>query len=76
MTTFGIEFVQKRPVEDGYQNCVHNWIVGVGNYGQQARTPGPVNSLLYRVVLSGLLINERVPLYLVSSLLCHLLCYQ
>ena len=29
VTTFGILFVQKRPVKDGYQNYVQNWIVGV-----------------------------------------------
>ena len=76
MTTFGKLFVQKRPVKDGYQNFVHILTVGVVNYGQQARTPGPVNSLFYRSVLLGLFINARVPHYLVSSFLCHLLYYQ
>ena len=32
MTTFGILFVQKRPVKDGHQNFVQNWTARVVNY--------------------------------------------
>ena len=31
MTTFGILFVQKRPLKDGHQNFVQNWTARVVN---------------------------------------------
>ena len=34
MTTFGILFVQKRPLKDGHQNFVQNWTARVVNWVQ------------------------------------------
>lgn len=32
VTTIGIDFVQNRPVKDGYQKTVQKWTVRVVNY--------------------------------------------
>ena len=61
MTTFGILFVQKRPLKDGHQNFVQNWTARVVNFNLKSVSIGDYCFKNQEVLnMTGLHTLERV----------------